>query len=112
MPGGDASKWKNFGVISAADWKYIGAVALNSVAPPAIAVLSDSRGSPARLQGNWYGVAASKIEILDSRTLRLSDFTFLASKPPDGWFFTGKGAQPDKTNGQKCGIVGRDTRSL
>jgi hypothetical protein len=110
VPGGNVERWKNFGVITNAEWKYIGAVSLSAVKPPSPIVLKDASGQQAKLKGQWYEVAASKVEVLNAKTLRLYDFSFLGSKPPDGWLFAGKG-RVSKDTGKKAMIVGRDTKA-
>ena len=51
------------------------------------------------------------MEILDASTLRLNDFSFQGSKPPDGWLFAGRG-RVTKETGKKAIILGRDTKAL
>lgn len=61
----------------------MGAVPLNTVGTvPAPFVLNN------QLLGQWYNVRASKVEVLDAKTLRLSGFSFQGTKPPGLSFIT------------------------
>jgi hypothetical protein len=62
--------------------EFVGAVGLKEAQVPAATVLKDSRGQDAQLTGNWYEVKSTKLELLDSKTIRFNDFSFQGSKPP------------------------------
>uniref|UniRef100_A0A915JVY5 DM13 domain-containing protein n=1 Tax=Romanomermis culicivorax TaxID=13658 RepID=A0A915JVY5_ROMCU len=97
--------WQFFGVINEKEWKYLAATSFdNKVVPSKFCCL-------APLNGWAFGLKSGPVDVLDSKTLRVADFSFDGHKAPDAWFFVGKDSI-DKKNARRCAILKRDTKML
>ncbi|CAB3401033.1 unnamed protein product [Caenorhabditis bovis] len=102
---GSAAQWKQFAVIGT-NGRTIASINIDKPAPKPFCCFE--RESDIGLFGE-YGIFSEPIEVLDSKTLRIPNFSYKASETPDGYFFAGIGPTIDTTSGKKAMIVGRDT---
>ncbi|VDD90143.1 unnamed protein product [Enterobius vermicularis] len=90
-------------IITLTDDSVLASVEIEQLAPKPHCCIGNNYAGQG-LIGTHYDVSSAPVEVIDSKTLRIKQFSFSGTQAPDGWILVGEG-EVDKEIGQKAAVL-------